>query len=141
MTNSITLMPLSIVGAMLLLQPPIQGQNSDPQLPVSLERIRAALDEPPPVLRAAQPSGEMPTFRVEVRQQFWAPQPIDDKAFDPTLGLPSVGELLVGGIGKIRSAAVGYKHRRAKRRARQDVDDALMAFCAVHGCAEPDTRQ
>ncbi len=141
MTKWVTLMPLSMAGAVLMLQPPIQAQNRDPQLPVSLERIRAALEAPPPVVVVAQPSGEIPTFRVEVRQQFWAPQPVDEEAFDSTFGLPSVGELVAGGIGKIRSAAVGYKHRRAKRRARKDVEEALETFCAVHECPPTDIRK
>jgi hypothetical protein len=48
---------------------------------------------------------------------------------------------LIGGIGKIRSAVVRYKRRRAERRARQEVDEALSAFCAVNECPAADTRR
>ena len=108
--------------------------QTDSQSPASLGRIRAALKEPPPILWVPT-SGVIPTFRVEVRQPFWNLDPIEEEALDPTMGLPSAGELLMGGIGKIHSAAVGYKRTRAKRRARKEVDEALTAFCAVHACA------
>jgi hypothetical protein len=123
------------VVAMVVLQSPTQAQTDDSPLPVSLERIRAKLEEPPPRLRVPAPSGDMATFRVEVRQSVL--QPLDEKPFDLTWGLPSVGELLMGGIDKIRSAAVDYKRGRAVRRARREVQEALAAFCAVHECAAP----
>jgi hypothetical protein len=128
-----------VVGALLVLPAPIQAQTGDADLPVSLERIRAALRQPPPLLSIPSTSGEVPTFRVEVRQPLWGP--IEEEPFDPTLGLPSVGELLMGGIEKIRSAAVGYRRRRAERRARKEVDEALSAFCAVRECPVPDTAR
>ena len=134
-------LPLWTVGALLVLQPPIQAQAAASHLPVSLERIRAALKEQPPVLRGPAWSGAIPTFRVEVQQRLWVLQPIEEEQFDPTLGLPSVGELLMGGIDKIRSAAVGYKRGRAERRARREVEEALAAFCAAHECPAPDTRR
>lgn len=134
-------LPFWTVGALLVLQVPIQAQADDSNLPVSLERIRAALEEPPPVLRVPIRSSDIPTFRVEVRQELSFLQPIEEEPFDPTWGLPSVGELVVGGIDKIRSAVVGYKRGRAKRRARKEVEEALAAFCAVHECPVPDTRR
>jgi len=127
------------LGTILALQSPVQAQADDSQLPVSLDRIRAALEEPPPRLRIPAWSGALPTFRAEVRQSLSVLRPLEEEPFDPTLGLPSVGELLMGGIEKIRSAAVDYKRRRAERRARKEVDDALAAFCAVRECAAPDT--
>jgi hypothetical protein len=135
------LMPLSIAGAMLVVQTPTSAQTAEPQLPVSLERIRAALDRPPPVWRVPAPPSDVPTFRVEVQQPLVDLTPVDEQPFDPTYGLPSVGELLMGGVGKIGSAAAGYKKRRAKRRARQEVADALAEFCAVHDCAPADSRK
>jgi hypothetical protein len=122
------------VGALLVLPAPIQAQPGESRLPVSLERIRAALNEPPPVLSVSAWSGEMPTFRVEVQQPLWVVKPVEEDPFDPTLGLPSAGELLMRGIDQIRSAAVRYKRRRAERRARREVDEALSAFCTVHEC-------
>ncbi len=135
------LVPLSIVGAMLVLQSPIQAQTDDSDLPVSIERIRAALKRPPARLQIPAQSGDTPTFRIEVQGRFAVLQPIDDKPFDPTYGLPSVGELLMGGVQKIGSAVVDYKRRRAERRARQEVDDALAAFCAVHECPTTDASK
>jgi hypothetical protein len=126
------------MAAAILLGPvPIQAQDADARLPVSLERIRAALNQPPPLLRIPATPGDVPTFRVEVHQDFFAPQPVDETPADPTLGLPSVGELVMGGIGKLRSAVVDYRRGRAQRRARKEVDDALAAFCAVHHCPAP----
>jgi hypothetical protein len=127
------------LGTILTLQSPIQAQAADSQLPVSMERIRAGLKRPPPVLQVPPPSGDIPTFRIEVRERYFALQPIDEEPFDPTLGLPSVGELLMNGIEHIRSAAVNHKRRRAERRARKEVDGALAAFCAVRECAKPET--
>jgi hypothetical protein len=136
-----TLVPLSIVGAMLVLQSPIQAQTDGSDLSVSVERIRAALKRPPPLLQIPAPSADTPTFRIEVQGRFSDLQPVDDKPFDPTFGLPSLGELLMGGVQKIGSAVVDYKRRRAERRARKEVDDALAAFCAVYECPTPDASK
>lgn len=125
------------VGVLLLLPAPIQAQPGDSHLPVSLDRIRAALKEPPPLLQVPA-SGDIPTFRVEVRQSMWVLEPLEEESFDLTMGLPSAGELLMGGIGKIHAAAVGYTRKRAKRRARKEVEEALSAFCAVHECPTAD---
>ena len=133
--------PLLIVGAILVLQTSMQAQTDDAPLPVSLERIRAALKEPPPLLRVPALSGDIPTFYVEVSERFPVLQPIDEKPFDPTFGLPSVGELMMGGIEKIRSAVVNYKRGRAERRARKEVEDALAAFCAARGCPTSTTNK
>jgi len=129
------------VGALVVLQAPIQAQTRDSDLPVSLERIRAALEQPAPVLQVPATASGTPTFRVEVRQPAWDFRPIEEDPFDPTLGLPSAGELLMGGIEKIHSAVVNYKRGRAERRARKEVDEALAAFCAVHACPAPDTNR
>ena len=51
-----SVLPFCTVGAFLLLQAPIQAQQtSDSHLPVSLERIRAALEEPPPIEQTPPP--------------------------------------------------------------------------------------
>jgi hypothetical protein len=123
----------------LALQFPILAQAADPQLPVSMERIRAGLKQPPSLLQAPQPSGDIPMFRIEVLAPPFVLLPVDEKPFDPTFGLPSVGELLMDGIEGIRSSAVHYKRRHAERRARKEVDGALAAFCAVRACSTPDT--
>ncbi len=127
------LVVLSIAGAIVLFQAMAYGQASEPQSSVSIERIRAALNQPPPRLRVPDPRREAPTFRVEVRERLFVLHPPTEKPFDPTYGLPSVGELLMSGIEKIGSAAVDYKRGRTERRTRKEVDDALAAF-AVHKC-------
>jgi hypothetical protein len=124
------------LGTILALLSQIQAQAADQESPVSIDRIRAGLKRPPP-LQIAAPSGDRPTFRIEVRARPFVLQPTDEKAFDPTFGLPSVGELLMDGIENVRSAAVHYKRRRAERRARKEVDDALAAFCAIRECSTP----
>src|SRR5262245_48773065 len=129
------------VGVLVMVQTPLQAQTTDSHLPVSLDRIRTSLREPPPVLQVPTASGEAPTFRVEVRQPLWDLRTSEEDPFDPTLGLPSAGELLMGGIEKVRSAAVNYKRRRAERRARREVQEALAEFCAVHNCPAPETRR
>jgi hypothetical protein len=133
--------PLLIVGPILVLQTPIQAQTDDAHSPVSIERIRAALKEQPPLLRLPAPSRDMPTFHVEVRELLPVLQPVDENPFDPTFGLPSVGELMMDGIEKIRSAVVNYKRGRAERRARKEVEDALAAFCATRGCPTSTTNK
>jgi hypothetical protein len=131
-----------VVGAVILLLAPLQAQQpADAPLPGSLERIRAGLKESPPLLRIPAPSDEMPTFQVEVLGILPLLQPVEEIPFDPTFGLPSVGELLMGGIGKIRSAVVNYKRGRAEHRARKEVEDALAAFCAARGCPASTTNK
>ena len=122
-----------LAGAVLVLQTPLQAQTTDAQLPVSLDRIRAALKQPPPMVRVPAPApSDEPTFRVEVREPVLDLQPIEEKPFDLTYGLPSAGELLMRGIGKIQSGIVNYKRSRAERRARKEVEDALAAFFAYN---------
>ena len=127
------------LGTILALQTPIQAQAADSQLPVSMERIRAGLKQPPSRLQVPPSSADIPTFRIEVRARPFVLRPTDEEPFDPTFGLPSVGELMMTGIENIRSAAVNYKRRRAERRARKEVDGALAAFCAVRDCSTPNT--
>jgi hypothetical protein len=110
-------------------------------LPVSIERIRAALKEQPPLLTLSALSDDVPTFQVEVRQRLSVLQPVDEEPFDPTFGLPSAGQLMMSGIGKIQSAVANYKRGRAERRARKEVEDALAAFCALHECVMPATKR
>lgn len=130
--------PSWVLGTILTLQSSVQAQTGDSQSPASMERIRAALKQPPPLLRVPAPSVDRPTFRIEVRERPFVLRPTDEEPFDPTFGLPSVGELLMDGVDKIRSAAVDYKRRRAGRRARREVDDSIAAFCAVRECPAPD---
>lgn len=109
-------------------------------MPVSMERIRAALErqeQQQRFLRGVDTSSDMPMFHVhvEVRVRPHVLTPRQEDAFDLTFGLPSVGELIFDGVEKIRSAVVKYRRSRAERRARKEVKDALAAFCAAHGCS------
>ena len=124
------------LGTMVLLQSQMQAQAADKELPVSIERIRAALNGPQPFQNTPL-SGDMPTFRVEIRASPLVFKPTEEEAFDLTYGLPSIGQLLMAGIQNVRAAAIRYKRRHAERRARKEVEDALAAFCAVHDCATP----
>jgi hypothetical protein len=117
------------------------AQTADSYGPSSLARIRAALAAPQPHVLVPPPSPDVvPTFRVEVNQYFSITAPTEEEPFDPTWGLPSAGELMMGGIGKVRSAVSGYRKRRAKGKARKEVDDALAEFCAVYTCPPPSAK-
>jgi hypothetical protein len=131
----------SAIVALLLLQPAIQAQAGDSDATGSLARIRAALERPPGILLRRTQSADPPTFRVEIRERLPVLLPVDEKPFDPTFGLPSVGGLLMDGVGKIGSVIADYKRHRVVRRARKEVEDALAAFCAVHECPAADARR
>jgi len=122
-------------GTLLCVSSQVHAQTTQGGLPVSLDRIRDGLSRPPSILADAAPSGDLatPTFHVDIRASPFVLQIPKEKAFDPTFGLPSVGELLMTGIEK----AVDYKRHRAERRARQEVADSLAAFCAVRHCSTP----
>ena len=122
------------VGTIVLLSSKMQAQAGDTELPVSIDRIRAALNGPQPFQNTSL-SGDIPTFRVEIQASAFAFRPTEEEAFDYTYGLPSLGQLVMMGIQNVWDAGIRYKRRYAERRARKEVDDALAAFCAVHDCA------
>lgn len=129
------------LGAILVLQPPIHAQTAASQLPVSIDRVRAGLKQSPSLFQPPPPA-DIPTFRMEIRERLFVVPPIEvEKPFDPTFGLPSLGELVMDGIEHVRSSAVAYTRRRAERRARKEVDGALAAFCAVRECLTPNTSR
>lgn len=133
---------VGIAGLLLLAPTALWAQAPAPNGPASLDRIRAALQAPAPRLRVPPPATDAaPMFRVEVTQYFSMEDPAAEEPADPTFGLPSAGELMMGGIGKLHSAVSGYKRRRAQGKARQEVADALAEFCAVHTCPAPTTPQ
>jgi hypothetical protein len=125
-----------IVSTPLVLPAPLSAQSLEPS-PATLKRIRAALERPPSRLDVAASTAGAPTFRVEVNVPFSATRSIEEPPFDPTWGLPTAGELIAGGIGKIGSAVGGYRKHRAQRKARKEVQDAMAAYCAVHTCTAP----
>jgi hypothetical protein len=137
-----TVLLSGMLGTLVAFQTPVQAQQADSaeaRLPVSMERIRTALERQERqqrFLRGVDASNAMPMFHdhVEVRGRLHVLTPVQEDAFDPTLGLPSVSELAMGGIEKVRSAVVKYMRSRAERRARREVKDALAAFCAARAC-------
>jgi hypothetical protein len=91
----------SLIAALIvIIQPPVRAQTDDAHLPVSIERIRAALQQQPSLLRVSASSDDMPTFRVDVTERLPILKPVEEEPFDPTFGLPSAGELLADGIGE-----------------------------------------
>ena len=132
-----TLVPLAIVGR----DPRASIADSGTDRRLTLASVdRADSRSPETTAAALQFLRRQATCRHSVSKsghRLSVLQPVDETPFDPTFGLPSVGELLMDGVEKIRSAVVDYKRRRAERRARKEVDDALAAFCAVHECSLP----
>ena len=135
MATRTVLVSLVILAAPLARPSAIDAQTTDGPTPVSIERIRAGLEHTPLLRLDAAGSDSPPTFHVEVRAPYFVAQLPQEKPFDPTFGLPSVPELLIDGVQKIRAAKRGH----AERRARQQVDSALAAFCAAHDCSMSQT--
>ena len=128
-----------MLGGLFVLPAASQAQAAGSSLPVSLARIRAGLEAPPPRLQPPPTTAPaaVATFRVEVSQPFSMTPLVEEGPGDPTMGIPSAAELLMGGIGKIHSAVAGYKRGRAKKKARKEVQDAMTEFCAVNACPAP----
>ena len=123
---------------LVALQSPLQAQSVEAESAVSLERIRTGLQRPASHVQWQAPPESTPTFRIEVRQPLFVVPPLaEEKPFDPTFGLPSVGELFMAGIEKARSSIVQAKRGHAERRARKKVDGELTAFCAANDCPAP----
>jgi hypothetical protein len=132
---------IGIAAAAVVAPATAHAQATDAYGATSLARIRAALVSPPPRLHVPPPStGVTPMFHVEVTQYFSMRDPFDEPPADPTWGLPSAGELMMGGIGKLQSAVSGYKKRRARGKAKREVSDALGEFCAVNACPPPPNK-
>jgi hypothetical protein len=107
---------------------------------VSLERIRAALDRPVVLdLRGPQ---EEPDFKVQIieRHEYadWLkPLPDDFKVEDPLANVPLANYNFASLIGKLVSSIKEARREGAERNARDEVDNALEAFCAVNDCPAP----
>jgi hypothetical protein len=104
---------------------------------VSFERIRAALNRPVVIdLRGPQ---EQPDFRVQIveRHEYadWLkPLPDDFKVEDPLAHVPLANYNLASLVGKLVSSIKEARREGAERNARDEVDSALEAFCAVNDC-------
>ncbi len=144
--------------ALATMQPPADPGSVTERLralPVSVSRIRAALDRPAP-LQLALPEPK-PTYRIEIREhllyspnllgpveQLWSttsgPTPPGGlyaydqgqrlgQASQPlfSMDLPSIG-------GAIKNAIANARRSRAERAAREEVQRALAEFCATREC-------
>jgi hypothetical protein len=117
-----------------------------PELPVSLVRIRAALKKPDGKLTASLPKSD---FKVDVNEEqrfkdlldlivFSANPVVPDVHFPaPFPGSRTQPLVSFSGNGVISSVAGGIssaRRARAERLAQEEVERALIAFCSEHEC-------
>jgi len=125
------------------------------ELPVSVSRVRAALDRPAP-LRLTVPEPK-PTYRVQIREHLlYSPNLLGpvEQLWSTTTGPPPPGGLyayeqrqrlgqfsqplylmdLLSVGGAIRNAIANARRSGAEKAAREDVQRALAEFCATHEC-------
>ena len=120
-------------------------QTGEAELPVSVARIRAQLEQSPG-LQIALPELPSPTFRVEVRgKRYWTDDPLIPNFTVPpmapllpprTFGDPAIGAVGGGGVDPF-SAFAAARRAIQKRAARREVEKALAEFCAIYRCSEP----
>jgi hypothetical protein len=141
-----------IFSLALLLAAPMQGDAAQtqaaaaaqPELPVSLSRIREALKKPDP--RLGSPVTKAADFRVEIAEQQRFQDLVDLLDFSAIPVVPAVQfggsqtqplfNVSLAGIGQSVSKSVSKARReRAERLARAEVERALYQFCSTHECA------
>jgi hypothetical protein len=124
----------------------LQAADAPPShLSVSLDRIRAGLARPAPLIIVVPEQGVH--FRVEVKQRRYFPDlPPIDFGVGPSGSSPSrvpqvgttpalVGvDLLAIGRGIAREIQRA-RHARGGREAQEEVAAALREFCATHDCS------
>jgi hypothetical protein len=123
--------------------PPPQGDSPSGNLPVSMSRIREALKKP------AGPGLTLPPSRADFRVEVLEKQRFEDLLTLLGLGggspMPSVmfGSAVthpssaadLSAIGRAAGRAIAEARReRAERLAREEVQRALVSFCATHEC-------
>ena len=120
-----------------------QAAAAQPQLPVSLARIRSALKKPEGKLTTPLPAAD---FKVDVNEEQRFRDLLDLLDFNPNPMVPDVQfgrgtgtQPLVNfnASGAIQSAASGIskaRRERAERLAREEVARALITFCETHEC-------
>jgi len=116
----------------------LQAQSTTvPDLPVSVERVRALLSRPPGlVIDLPEP---VLTFHVEVQGRsllrnpppLWSTGPTTAQPVAPLAGTPPLFTIDLLSIGQQFAAA---HRRRAERLAREAAEQALREFCATNGC-------
>jgi hypothetical protein len=117
------------------------------ELPVSLSRIREALKKPDPRLAVPPPK---PDFKIEVNeeQRFrdlvdlldFSPSPVVPAVwFGPAVGGSRTQPLVSMSVSDLGTAVVRSvtkaRRARAERLAQEEVQRALIQFCASHECA------
>ena len=153
-----------IIGVALALgiQPPVEPTSApevNPALPVSLARIRSALDRPAP-LRLTLPESHA-DFHIEIRARpLYSPNllgPVETLWTTPTGPVPPGGlhafeqrqqlretwsqpmisvDLLSIGTA-VHRAIANARRAGAEKAARDEVQRALAEFCATHDCPQP----
>lgn len=149
---SADVLPAVGAGAGLLLMVALQAA-ADAELPVSLDRIRAALARPAPTLVTEPADPAAPTFTVHIQER--APDPGIVPALDfksvpappsglyPQMAGHPIAEQPLVSIDVIPLAhtvahAIGRAwHASAEKAARDEVHRELVAFCAARGCRTP----
>jgi hypothetical protein len=153
-----------IIGLALALgiQPPgdpTSATEVHPALPVSVARIRAALDRPSP-LRLTLPDSHA-DFHIEIRvrplyspnllgpvETLWTvvPGPVPPgglRAFEQrqqlreTWSQPMIPVDLLSIGTAVRKAIANSRRAGAEKAARDEVQRALAEFCATHACPQP----
>jgi hypothetical protein len=118
--------------------PPAAGPERD--LPVSLTRIREALQRPANPLTLPAPKAD---FHVDVRGQHAdLLGPIDFTSgteISPIPGQRTPGSFGGGVSVDPVAGARGIRHYFAEKAAREEVARALREFCATHPCPPPQT--
>ena len=153
-----------IIGLALALgiQPPVEPTSApevNPELPVSVARIRSALDRPAP-LRLTLPESHA-DFHIEIRARpLYSPNllgPVETLWTTPAGPVPPGGlhafeqrqqlretwsqpmisvDLLSIGTALHRTIA-NARRAGAEKAARDEVQRALAEFCATHDCPQP----
>jgi hypothetical protein len=123
------------------------------ELPVSVERIRARLQQPS-VLRL--PVERQPDFRASVTEEFTVPETVlealrrdlggdvSPKRIPPgTISPPLVSVELLQIATNVKRRVGAALRARTERKARAEVAAALAEFCAQHDCSvlEQESKQ
>ncbi len=131
---------------MLLIAVSLALQSAtDPEPPVSMDRIRARLAAPAPIqIALPEPTVE---FRILIREHpYWTDEPLDSRfrvppmtplAAPAAVGSPewftSQGAAAGGGV-EMLSLFGHIRHAIEERRARREVQRALAEFCETNAC-------
>src|SRR5688572_27852547 len=121
------------------------AEQTPPELPVSIERIKERLNRPA-VLQL--PGESQADFRATVIESFTLPEPVLEalrrdlagdftpKRIPPgTIAPPLISVDLLQIASQVKRQLSGALRARAQRNARSEVAAALAEFCAEHDCS------